>query len=558
MFKTIRCKVIFCFGLVLVSFFILLGVTSYQVLCDHLVGMQTQNQNRLAESLCSSIQFFRQNCENEAGGLLGDPEMMEILAQMKHEPDKAGEAGKRLERFKEDQSFVKDIYLINGSYTVAGTSDPRKVRTYLIDRISTAERYEGGVVWDSGYDTKSMMLFGKIEARESGSDPAYLFIQIDNGQILELFNQFRLQNSQRFSLKGVTNGFEVTEQGFFYNYYDNYNDLIHTEIVMGDWQLRTWSDKMMIMGPTRELMWKLVLVLAAAIIIAILTSIYVADRITKPIKKMKETIEHYGEGDFSAKADVVGRDEIASLAEILNQMSEQISDLFDRVKEEENQSRKLELQTLVYQINPHFLYNTLDSVNVLARQNKDYKVAEIVTDLSRLFRLGLHQGRDVVRVRDEIMHVTYYLKIQKLRFDDHLTWEIRTEPELMDYEITKFILQPIVENAIYHGVKSKDEPGHITVSVTEEGDFLLFTVEDTGYGMSEEVLGALRERINTGYPDNCGDRGFGMRNVNQRIRLCYGDECGIEVESEIGKGTRVTIRIRKEIPQRLGNGEKGG
>ena len=93
MFKTIRCKVIFCFGLVLVSFFILLGVTSYQVLCDHLVGMQTQNQNRLAESLCSSIQFFRQNCENEAGGLLGDPEMMEILAQMKQEPDKAGEAG---------------------------------------------------------------------------------------------------------------------------------------------------------------------------------------------------------------------------------------------------------------------------------------------------------------------------------------------------------------------------------------------------------------------------------------------------------------------------------
>lgn len=555
MFRTIRGKIIFCFGIVLVSFFLLFAITSYQVLCDHLVSMQTQNQNRLAESLCASIQFFRQNCENEANKLLEDQLLADCLAQMKEEPERTELVNQQLRTLVEEGEFsqiIQNLYVINGAYTVAGTGDPGKVKTYLIDRISTAERYEGGVVWDSGYDTASMMLFGKIPSENSRTGPAYLFIQIDNNQILELFNQFRLQNSQRFSLKGVTNGFEVTEQGFFYNYYDNYKDLIHTEIVMEDWQLRSWSDKMMIMGPTREFLRKIVLVLAVSVAIAILVSIWVADRITKPIKKMKETIEHYGEGDFSAKADVTGRDEIASLAAILNQMSEQISGLFERVKEEENQSRQLELQTLVYQINPHFLYNTLDSVNILARQNHDWKVAEIVTDLSRLFRLGLHQGRDVVPVRDEIMHVTYYLKIQKLRFDDHLTWEIKMEPELMDYEITKFILQPIVENAIYHGVKSRDEPGNITVSALEEGSYLLFTVEDTGYGMSEEVLEKLRERMNSEYLDRYEDKGFGMRNVNQRIKLCYGENCGLEVESRIGEGTRVTIRILKEIPRHPG------
>ena len=114
------------------------------------------------------------------------------------------------------------------------------------------------------------------------------------------------------------------------------------------------------------------------------------------------------------------------------------------------------------------------------------------------------------------------------------------------------IIGQLAENAIYHGVKSRDEPGNITVSASEEGSYLLFTVEDTGYGMSEEVLEKLRERMNSEYLDRYEDKGFGMRNVNQRIKLCYGENCGLEVESRIGEGTRVTIRILKEIPRHPG------
>lgn len=547
MFKTIRCKIIFCFGIVLVSFFLLFAITSYQVLCGHLVGMQTQNQMRLAESLCTSIQFFRQNCEEETKELLHSQEIRDCIRLLKKDPE---QAGGKLKELSQDHDFIRNLYIVDGTYIAAGTDDPKKVRSYMIDRISTAERYSDGIVWDSGYNTGSMMLFGKIAFRDAGGGPAYLFVQIENRHILELFNQFRLQNSQRFSLKGITNGFEVTEQGFFYTYYDNYKDLIHTEISLGDWQLRTWSDKTTIMGPSKELLGKLTLVLILSIAVAILASVWVADRITKPIKNMKETIEHYSEGDFSAKVDVLGRDEIASLAEILNQMSEQISGLFNRVKAEETQSRKLELQTLVYQINPHFLYNTLDSVNILARLNQDVKVAEIVTDLSRLFRLGLNHGRETMTVGEEILHVTYYLKIQKLRFDDHLIWEIITESELMDCQITKFILQPIVENAIYHGVKSKDEPGKISVSFNESGKYLLFFVEDTGCGMTGTALEQLMVRMNAPSAKSNVDRGFGMWNVNQRIKLCYGEDCGIEVVSTPGSGTKVTIRILKDIPSR--------
>jgi len=506
--------------------FLLYGFTGYHVLQDYLIQMQQNNQERLAQSLCSSIEFFRQNSENMAFELLRDPDL----------PD-------HLDELSLDDHFVKNIYMINQAYETAGTDDPQKVRTYLIDRISTAERYDGDVVWDSGYDTQSMMLFGKCQTDNGMGQSSYLFLQFDNSYILNMFNQFRLQNSQRFSLKGITNGFEVTEQGFFYNYYDNYKELLHTEITMEDWHLRTWSDKSLIIGPSRGLLEQMIRVLAAGLAAALFLSAVLAFWITKPIKGIRQTVENYGKGDFGAKVAVTGNDEIASLGKLLNQMAEQISKLFERVKEEEEQSRRLELQTLVYQINPHFLYNTLDSVNVLARKSGDTRVAELVTDLSRLFRLGLHQGREAVTVRDEVMHVTYYLKIQKIRFDKQLTWEINVPEHLLEYEIIKFILQPIVENAIYHGVKGKDEPGHISVVVREEGAFLILQVSDTGPGMSPEVLSGLRRRIQADKLEGMEIKGFGMWNVNQRVKLCYGESCGVEVESREGVGTVVSIKV---------------
>lgn len=543
MFKTVRARITVCFGGGITILFLLFGITGYQVLCDYLVEMQQQNQERLAESLCSSISFFRQNCESEIEKLADHEALTSLSPFIWEEENRQLELETWMKEFAAEHEFIHNMYLINQQYEVVGTGSAKKVRTYLIDRISTAERYDGKIVWDSGYDTSSMMAFEKFHFPGAEDKAAYLFIQIDNSQILDLFNKFRLQNSQRFSLKGIMNGFEVTEQGFFYNYYDNYAELLHTEIPIGDWNLRTWSDKHLILGPAKELFRKMINVLLAALLAAAVISVWLAAKLTKPIKSMKESMERYGKGDFSAKVEATGKDEIGSLANLLNQMSEQISELFERVKKEEEQSRRLELQTMVYQINPHFLYNTLDSVNMLARKSGDNKVAELVTDLSRLFRLGLNQGRDMISVRDELMHVMYYLKIQKIRFDDQLFWEIEAEPDIMDYEITKFILQPIAENAIYHGVKSKEEPGYLKITARAEGEYLIFTVEDTGNGMDTKSLQKLKLRINSEQTARRDERGFGMWNVNQRIRLCYGGDCGIEVESVESRGTKVILRV---------------
>ena len=543
MFRTIRSKIAVLFSIAIVFICIMFGVSGFRVLRDYLVDMQQKNQERLSASLCSAISFFREECENDLKEVLEDPEIWKMVQKFE-QTSKEENLKNWMETYADEHEKISNVYLITSSYKILEKSGSGKTRTYLIDRISTAERYGGDVVWDSGYDTESMMLFGKISSGTE-KNKAYLFFRIENSQILKLFNQFRFQNSQRFSLKGVTNGFEVTEQGFYYNYYDNYKELLHTEIMMDDWELRTWSDKAMILGPTRDMSAMMVKVTLAAWGLGIALSICIAQWITKPLKSMKRTMVRYGAGDFSARVPVKGKDEIAAFGHLFNQMAEQISDLVKRIKTEEDQRRRRELQTMIYQINPHFLYNTLDSVSILARRNKDAQVADIVTNLSRLFRLGLHQGRECVTVRDELSHVTYYLKIQKIRFEEYLDWKIEAPPEVLDYKTMKFILQPIVENAINHGIRAKGVPGYVGVSVRETEEDIIFTVSDTGNGMRPDAVRILRERIERKTIDEQQEQGFGLWNVNQRIKLYYGEEYGITIESVPEKGTNVSVRIHK-------------
>lgn len=228
-----------------------------------------------------------------------------------------------------------------------------------------------------------------------------------------------------------------------------------------------------------------------------------------------------------------------------NEVMQKLDSILDKKNIIELSTKHAELLALQNQINPHFLYNTLDSVSILARRNKDAQVADIVTNLSRLFRLGLHQGRECVTVRDELSHVTYYLKIQKIRFEEYLDWEIEAAPEVMDYKTMKFILQPIVENAINHGLRAKGVPGYVRVSVRETEEDIIFTVSDTGNGMSPDTVRILRERIDRKTIDEQQEQGFGLWNVNQRVKLYYGDAYGITIESVQEKGTDVSVRIHK-------------
>jgi two-component system sensor histidine kinase YesM len=210
-------------------------------------------------------------------------------------------------------------------------------------------------------------------------------------------------------------------------------------------------------------------------------------------------------------------------------------------KGEQNRRRVLELQLLQEQINPHFLYNTLDTIVWLAEGGQDEEVVAMVTSLSEFFRSMLSGGRDFVTIDEETRHIASYLKIQQVRYQDILDYEIRVDEGLSEYLILKLTLQPLVENALYHGIKNKRGKGKITVEGHQRGDEVVFTVSDDGIGMTEREQAELRKAVKR--ENGTSRKGFGLANVDERLRLHYGESYGLSFTSAPGRGTVFTVRI---------------
>ena len=227
-------------------------------------------------------------------------------------------------------------------------------------------------------------------------------------------------------------------------------------------------------------------------------------------------------------------------------ITHEVDILVGEVKSEQINSRNLELKLLQSQINPHFLYNTLDNIVWLSEGGRKDDVTGIVTSLSRFFRTTLSGGLDYITIRQEISHIESYLQIQRFRYRDILNYEIDISQEFLEYRIIKMTLQPVVENALYHGIKNKRGGGTIRISMHYHDSDLEIDVEDDGKGMSPEDtlhLQRLADGLEKAREDNAG---FGMANVGERMRLNYGDKYGLKIESEYGKGTIVKILFPKE------------
>ncbi|MNI46497.1 Sensor histidine kinase YehU [compost metagenome] len=259
-------------------------------------------------------------------------------------------------------------------------------------------------------------------------------------------------------------------------------------------------------------------------------------------------------GDLTIRYWGSRSDEIGLLGRSFNSMLAQIARLLSLTELQARQKREAELRSLQAHIKPHFLYNTLDTIHWMARSKGAEDIAEVVQSLSKLFRLGLSKGSDLVPLSDELEHMVSYLKIQQVRYSSKLAYSIEVEPQLHELYVLKLLLQPIVENAIYHGIKERRGPGHISIEVVRQEGDLCLTVRDDGAGITAERLAMLKERLaavgrNTGeaaeidkpLPGTAGS-GYGILNVQARIRLTYGEPYGLEIESERGAGTVVTVR----------------
>ncbi|MCM1123472.1 MAG: histidine kinase [Eubacterium sp.] len=276
------------------------------------------------------------------------------------------------------------------------------------------------------------------------------------------------------------------------------------------------------------------------LIVAVLT-IMIVTGILKPIQELSRATEKISQGDFSVRVQVDTDDEVATLADSVNIMTESIERFVRKIKEDESKMRRADLRLLQEQINPHFLYNTLDTIVWLIEGNDSDKAVNMVMSLSEFFRLVLSKGREYITIQEEEMHIKSYLEIQQVRYRDIMDYEIHIDPEIYQYKILKLTLQPLVENSLYHGIKYKRAKGNITVTGAMLEGRIYFKVEDDGVGMEEEELDNLRKEIVKPCKDT--GKGFGLANVNERIRMNFGAEYGMTIESVRGKGTCVEVVI---------------
>ena len=288
------------------------------------------------------------------------------------------------------------------------------------------------------------------------------------------------------------------------------------------------------------------------LVMVIYITYMISQSITSPVRELSRVTARVAGGDMSVRANLDTGAELGVLSRSLDEMIERINTLISQVRAEQENLRVAELELLQAQINPHFLYNTLDTIIWLAEAGDQSKVVSMVGSLSDFFRASLGQGRDIVTIGDEIRHVSSYLEIQQVRYQDILTYSINVPEEIYISSIPKITIQPLVENALYHGIKNKRGGGCITITGKVESKCIYLYIEDNGIGMTEERLEQINRKINAGEKtENEADAGgnreeaeiFGLYNVNERIRLKFGSRYGIHIDSEFNKGTVVTVLL---------------
>ncbi len=281
-----------------------------------------------------------------------------------------------------------------------------------------------------------------------------------------------------------------------------------------------------------------------AIVIAVYISVLISGNVTRPIRDLTATMKKVSNGDLNAKTDMSltkgAAEEVIELNEVFNHMTTQLQALLEEVYNQGLREKDAELRALKAQIQPHFLYNTLDTVYWMLIDKSEYDIAQIITKLGEILRYSIKKGSTYVLVKDEITQISNYLFLQQTRFEDNLNYQINIDDSIYECQMPSFIIQPFVENAINHGIMQEKGSGSVTINGYKKGKNLIFEVLDDGCGMTGEEI----DKIFKGKPDGTRSHGgIGVLNVHERIQYYYGNDYGVRIESEVDLGTKITIEI---------------
>lgn len=314
--------------------------------------------------------------------------------------------------------------------------------------------------------------------------------------------------------------------------YFNINTLSQTR-----WRIVSIIDVDDIAQAKNRMLLILLIIFIAAFIMTTLAAVLLSLRISRPLKILRQHMRQVEMGELDKKLEITGQKELVLVAHYMNNMMARIKALMDEVVSEQRAKRKNELAALQNQINPHFLYNTLDSIVWLAENERSEDVITTVIALARFFRISISRGANFIPVKDEISHIRNYLTIQKIRYLDKFEYEFEIDKSIYSYKVMKLILQPLVENALYHGIG--DEQELITIRGYQRDKMMIFEVENTGYGIDKEKINEILKKVRSANTQSS----VGIRNVYQRLTLYYGDKADLEIHSQLDEMTLVRLLI---------------
>lgn len=294
----------------------------------------------------------------------------------------------------------------------------------------------------------------------------------------------------------------------------------------------------------RNICYMVSILMISCILVGVISSWLLSKTVSQPVHKLEQAMRQFEQdvAQFEYKP-VEGVREIQNLSASFGHMVQMIQRLMEKIKEEEITLRKTELRALQAQINPHFLYNTLDSIQWMCESEKTREASQMISALARLFRISISKGRELIPIQDEIIHAKNYLVIQSFRYKNQFHYEFHIDEETLPYLCNKITLQPLIENAIYHGIDRMVDEGIIDITVKADEKDIILIVKDNGVGMTKEQCSKILEK------ENNQKSGIGIKNVNDRIKIYFGEMYGLSVKSELDEGTEVMVRFPKILEE---------
>lgn len=418
--------------------------------------------------------------------------------------------------------------------------DDNTYRYYWVISLSRAiEITNGGtselgvLLVDMDYSVISRML-DQINATDNGQ---YYYLCDSSGEII--YHPRRIQISD-----GIIGENSQTAAGYKDGVYDETFEGERRNVVVNTISYTGWKlvgvipHSAFTYGMINMRYFIVLLMLLMAMMLVVVNRI-VSVGISRPVLRLNDSVKEYEAGE-KPEIYIGGPQEIRHLGHSIQKSYEQIESLMKKIVLEQNERRKSELDALQSQINPHFLYNTLESITWMVEGERNDEAVFMISQLARLFRISLSKGRTIISIRDEIQHAQSYMNIQKIRYKNTFSVSFDVAPDICSCSTVKLILQPILENAINYGVSGMDDTGEIRVEGKREGDDILLSVTDNGIGMSEEEASLVLTDNSRVHKHGSG---VGLVNVNRRIQIYFGSEYGLNIQSEPDEGTTVTIRI---------------